>query len=177
MSIKKMRTVLVASALLLGPVAFADGDSSSDARDGFVETLKETDGLIIKVPINEKGEELVSEAETAMHRGGGLTSESDYATSFTAGEPIEVDAAVTETDVASDSATSGWYYGGSHYSAYRHCRTPGYYSINYYNTYYPSYYSYGNYYRYSRPSYRTYYGSHNPYGYYGHRYYYYGRRW
>ncbi len=85
MSIKKMHNALVASVLLLSPVAFADGDSSSDARDGFVATLKETDGLIINVPINEKGEELVSEAKTIMHRGGGLTPVSDYATAFTAG--------------------------------------------------------------------------------------------
>jgi hypothetical protein len=177
MSIKKMHKALVASVLLLSPVAFADGDSSSDARDGFVATLKETDGLIINVPINEKGEELVSEAKTIMHRGGGLTPVSDYATAFTAGESVDVNAAVTETDIASDSATSGWYYGRANYSAYRHYSGPGYYSRNYYNTYYPSYYSYGNYYGYSRPSCRTYYGTYSPYGYYGQRYYYYGRRW
>lgn len=67
MSIRKIRTLVVASALLLGPVAIADGDSSSDAQDGFVNTLKETSGLIVKVPINEKGEELVSEAKTVLH--------------------------------------------------------------------------------------------------------------
>jgi len=176
MSITKMRTVLVASALLLGPVAVADGDSSSDAQDGFVNTLKETDGLIIKVPINEKGEELVSEAQTALHSGGALTPESDYATAFSSGETVDVNAAVTATDVASDSATSGWYYGRTHYSTYNHYRTPGYYSTNFYRTYYPSYYSYGTYYQYSRPTWRTYYGHRSPIGF-GHRYYYYGRRW
>jgi len=177
MSIKKVRNALFASALVLGPPAFADGDSSSDARDGFVETLKETDGLIIKVPINEKGEELVSAAETIIHRGGDLTSESDYATAFASGEPVDIDAAVTELDVASDSATSGWYYGRAHYNNYRYYQTPGYYSTNFYRTYYPSYYSYGTYYRYARPTYRTYYGNRSIYGNYGHRYYYYGRRW
>jgi hypothetical protein len=177
MSIKKMRTLVVASALLLGPVAIADGDSSSDAQDGFVNTLKETSGLIVKVPINEKGEELVSEAKTVLHRGTGLNSESDYATAFTGGDIVDINAAVTETGIAADSATSGWYYGRAHYGTYNHYRTPGYYSNNYYRTYTPSYYSYGSYYPYGRPSWRTYYGSHSPCGYYGHRYYYYGRGW
>ena len=177
MTIKIIRNVLIASAFLAGPVALADGDSSSDAGDGFVNTLKETDGLIVRVPINEKGEELVSGAETAMHRGGRLNSGSDYATAFNSGEIVDVDAAVTETDVTSDSATSGWYYGPRHYGAYRYYGIPGYYSTNYYSTYYPSYYNYGSYYPYMHPTWRTYYGSRSPYGYYGHRYYYYGRRW
>jgi hypothetical protein len=172
-----LSSILLTTGLMLSPVAFADGDSSSDVQHGFITTLQASEGLIIKVPINEAGEELVSEAETRITTEA-VGSESDYATAFDSGTAVNLDEAVTEFDVAADSATYGWYYGRSHYRDYSHYRTPGYWSSSYYRSYYPSYYSYGSYYPYYRPTFRTYYGSYgHHYRHYGHRYYHYGRRW
>ena len=173
----KIRGVLLASLLMMSPLAFAD-DSSSDARDGFLNTLQSSEGLLVRVPVNEAGEELVSEAETRVYSGDAITSASDYAAAFDSASAVSTDAVVTEFDLRSDSSTSGWYYGDSHYRTYSRCRTPGYWSHGYYRSYYPSYYSYGRYYPYYRPSWRTYTHHRYPgYGYYGHRYYHYGRRW
>lgn len=173
----KIQGLLLSSLLMTSPMAFAD-DSSSDARDGFLNVLQSSEGLIVKVPVNEAGEELVSEAETRIYKGDALTSTSDYATAFETGTTVSTDAVVTERDLAADSSTSGWYYGSPQYSSYSYYRTPGYWSRDYYRSYYPSYYSYGSYYPYYQPSWRTYTGHRYPqYGHYGHRYYHYGRRW
>lgn len=173
----RIRGVLLASLLMTSPAAFAD-DSSSDVRDGFLNTLQSSEGLLIRVPVNEAGEELVSAAETRVYEGDAITSTSDYAATFEAANPVSTTGIVTDTDLTADSSTSGWYYGGSHYSNYSHYRMPGYWSTNYYRSYYPSYYSYGRYYSYCQPSWRTYTSYRSPhFGYYGHRYYHYSRNW
>lgn len=173
----KARGILLAFAMALAPQAFASDDSSSDARNGFIGTLQHSEGLMVKVPVNEAGEELVSEAETRIHSGEAIGSESDFAEAFDAAAMAEVDQTVTDAQIANDSSTSGWYYSPRSYSYYRYYSTPGYWSRGYYSSYYPSYYDSGRYYSYSRPYFRTYYRptSYSPY--YGYRYYYYGRYW
>lgn len=174
----KAQGTFLAIALLLAPPAFADGDSSSDARNGFISTLQQSEGLMVKVPVNQAGEELVSEAETRIYTGEAIVSESDFAKAFDRSTAVDSTEIVTEDQVANDSSTAGWYYGPRHYSHYRYYGTPGYWSRGYYTGYYPSYYYYGSYYPYSSPYWRTYYGpGYGYYPYYGYRYYYYGRYW
>jgi hypothetical protein len=171
-----LRGLLLATALVAHP-AFADGDSSSDAADGFVQSLSETEGLIVQVPVNAAGEELVAEAVTRIAKTP-LTSTSDFATAFNASATVDTDRAVSDLDVSSDSSTSGWYYGGSTYSRHTYYRTTRTWCSDYYRTYRPTYYSRGYSYSYRQPVYRTYVGHRSHYGqYYGTRYYYYGRGW
>jgi hypothetical protein len=175
-----IRGILLASMLMTSPAAFAD-DSSSDARDGFLGTLQSSEGLLIRVPVNASGEELVSAAETRVYSGDAITSTSDYAAAFESAAEDSAVGVVTATDLQADSSTSGWYYGDSHYRSYSHYSMPGRWSQGYYRSYTPSYYSYGGYYPYYQPSWRTYtsyrYPQYGHYGHHGQRFYHYGRRW
>ena len=168
----KLSSILIANALVFAPVAFADGDSSSDAAAGFVQTLDASEGLMVLVPVNDKGEELVSAAETRIVKEG-FSIDGDFQTAFTESEVVNTDAGVTDVDVNADSATSGWYYGSS-YRNHRYYRTNNVWCPTYYNSYSPSYYYQGYRYSYQRPVYRSYPGRGQ---YYGYRYYYYGRGW
>lgn len=170
-----LKGLLLATALIAHP-AFADGDSSSDAADGFVQSLSETEGLIIQVPVNAAGEELVAEAQSRLTKSS-LNTTSDFATAFDAAAPVDTDTAVSDTDVTADSSTSGWYYSGSSYSRHAYYRSSRTWCPDYYRTYRPTYYSRGYSYSYHRPVYRTYIGHRSHSGYYGVRYYYYGRGW
>jgi hypothetical protein len=170
----KLNSLLIVNALVFAPAAFADGDSSSDAAAGFVQNLDASEGLMVVVPINDKDEELVSAAETRIVKEG-FSIEGDFATAFNAAEPVDTDAAVTDVDVNSDSATSGWYYGNTTYRNHRYYRSTNVWCPTYYyRTYTPSYYHRGYRYSYHRPVYRTYPGRGQHHGY---RYYYYGRGW
>lgn len=178
MKLRSTLTLIAVTALLVVPRAYAEPDASSDAPNGFVQSLESSAGLIIKVPINEKGEELVSKAESRLHTGAPVKSNSDFRSAFEKGTSIDHSATVTEQDIARDSATNGWYYNPSSYRYYGYYNRPGYWSSNYYsNYYYPNYYYGRRYYSYTQPYWRTYYNrySYNPY--YGYRYYYYGRYW
>lgn len=147
-----------------GSVAMADDDSSSDATGGFAHQVAESQGVIIQVPIDAQGDELTDEAVLRLHAGQDLSTSGDFSAAFDAGQST-VDQ--PQIDPSSDSSTSG--YGWNSY------RGRGWQnSYYYYNSYRPTYYSYGNYWNYSTPYYRNYYNVGN---YYGYRYYYYGRCW
>lgn len=174
----KIRGLLLATTMLIAPGAFADGDSSSDAGAAF-QAVSSSEGMIVMVPINAAGDELVAEAETRLVTEA-VNSATDFATSFEAATTVNTDIAVTDFDVNGDSATSGWYYGGDSYRSYQHCRTSNQYYPNYYHNYTPSYYHHGNQYNYYRPVHQTYYGHHYPQhhgNHYGYRYYHYQRSW
>ena len=91
----KLSSFLIASAIVFAPAAFADGDSSSDAAAGFVQTLDASEGLMVLVPVNDKDEELVSAAETRIVREG-FSIDSDFETAFSESLPVDTDAAVTD---------------------------------------------------------------------------------
>ena len=168
----KLSSLLIANALVFAPAAFADGDSSSDAGAGFVQALDASEGLMVLVPVNDKGEELVSAAETRLIKKG-FSIDGDFATSFVQSELVNTDAGVTDVDVNADSATTGWYYGSS-YRNHQYYRTTNVWCPTYYQSYTPNYYHQGYRYSYQRPVYRNYPGHGQ---YHGYRYYYYSRGW
>jgi hypothetical protein len=168
----KLSLILIANALVFTPAAFAEGDSSSDAAAGFIQTLDASEGLMVLVPVNDQGDELVSAAETRIVKEG-FSLSGDFATSFNEAEDVNTDAGLSDLDVNADSATSGWYYGNS-YGNHRYNRTNNVWCTNYYNSYSPSYYYRGYRYGYQHPVYRSFPGRD---GYHNYRYYYYQRAW
>ena len=144
------------SVLLLwsGMVLGQTRDSSADANEGFVKKVEASKGVVIRVPVNEQGEENTQKAELRVHvNGTSVQSSSDvlnaWAQSADASKQQEVKA-----DETVDSSTCGWW--GYRYNTWAR--------PYYYTTYRPTYYYYGSYYPYT---YRYNYTS------YGYRYYYY----
>lgn len=157
----KFRAIaLIAGALTFGAShAWADDDSSAIAGEGFVHQVQQSTGAILRVQINQQGEELVSSAETRVVNSA-PTSTASLPAAFAAAPSTSDQPVVTgDSSTSADSSTWGWYY-GSYYGSY--------YYPSYYYSYYPSYYYYGSYYPYYYSSY---------YSYYPYRYYYYGRYW
>lgn len=153
-------------AAVLGgsPLLAYDGDSSADARGGFTRQAEQSNGVIIRVPINEKNEELTSAAEMRVYSGEAPTSVDTMVAAFQGSTPLTEAPTVTQQDINRDSSTWGW-----NRWSYRGWGTPYYY---YY--YRPFYYSGFSYYRYTTPYYYNWYSG---YPYYGYRYYYYNRWW
>lgn len=143
--------------------AMADDDSSSDVPAGYLHKVEAATAVIIKVPVNARGEELTSAAEMRLYSGANLQSGSNPIAAFEASESVASLPTVTADDINRDSSTWGW-------CGYNNYGYGGWYN-NYYYSYQPYYYNYGNYYNYSYGyAYNNYY---NAYPYYGYRYYYY----
>jgi hypothetical protein len=161
-------------ATLAAP-AFAQGDSSADADAGFHNQVAASTAVILRVPINAKGEELSDKAEMRLYNGAPVSTSGDFATAFEtstslAGQPV------LTTGADGDSSTSygyGWSGYGNGYG--------GWCSQYYYSSYTPSYTYGSSSWGYSRPYYNDYYGyGYNRPGCYGYndwRYYYYPRHW
>lgn len=164
---------LAMSILLVGfPISnvFAeDGDSSSDLAAGFAAQVQQSHGVIVKVQVNEQGQEFTDTAELRV-----VTTQEQPTTGEQAQQIFQQNA-VQAPRVAVDSATGGdsstwgrrWAYTGWNSWGYYGWQPAGYY-YNYYTPTWTYGYSYYNYYR---PAY-----SYNPY-YNGYRYYYYPRYW
>lgn len=134
-------------------------DSSSDAASSFISDVKNANGLVLRVPINENGEENISKASIRIDlRSTDSGQQSDLRDLWTESKPVD-DSTKLDADTPVDSSTWGWYgWGGQ-----------GWARPYYYRSYSPSAYYYGRSYTYSPSYYQSYYG-----GSYGYRYYYYG---
>lgn len=162
----KIKLAMLGSALgcclTFAVPALADGptDTSSDVAQGFLADVQATKAVVIRVPINEQGEENTSAAMMRMYQGDtDLSQGQEIVDAFTSGK--SVDSQPTFSDTPTDSSTWGWY----GYRGY------GWRSPYYYYGYRPYAYYGGYSYRYYTPSYYSYYGSYYPYS--GYRYYYY----
>lgn len=170
----KGSALLVAGLVCLGTAASAsasvtgDGEetveASSQAEGGFDAVVKESSAVVLRVPINAKGEENTSAAEIRLINGSPSMSEQALVGAFDSAESM-ADVPVVDSEETVDVSTCGWnsYYG---YGGWQ----PSYY----YSSYQPTYYSYGSYYNYSYSQSYSYYG-YNSYGYAGYRYYQYNR--
>jgi hypothetical protein len=146
-----------------GSAAFADGDDTS--ADGFAAIVEDSQAAVLRVPINEKGEELADKAELRVYAGEPESDSTKLPAVFESSVDVAGQPVLDRSDIDRDSSTSGWY----------GWRGNGWYGSYYYYGYRPYYYNYGSYYNYGyNPYYYNYYG-YNPYGYYGYRYYYYPR--
>lgn len=160
---KMVKGLVMAMALVAAP-AFAGDDSSSDAAGGFGASVDGADGVIVKVPINAQGEELVDAAEIALHDGSDVSTSGDFQSAFAQGVAATNAASVSDADISRDSSTSGWYGRGGHRGGWER---------NYYYNYQPTYYYRSVYISFTVYSYRDYYYPSS--GYYGYRYYYHRR--
>ena len=167
-TMQRLKLALALGAgLMLGSASAAlaaGGDSDADAGAGFVKQVEQSTALMIRVPINEKGQENTDAAELRLHNGASVSTSSNLVAAFEAGVPASTEQSVSAADVSKDSSTHGWY-------GWRGC---GWQQQNYYYYYQPTYYSCGSYYTYYQPIYYNYYTQPN---YCGYRYYYYQRHW
>jgi hypothetical protein len=146
-------------------------DSSADAANHFLRDVQSSRGVILRVPINERGEEYAPEATMRIVPDStDSVTATDLLTTWENSKPLD-ESLQLSADSPTDSSTWGWYgwRGGS-----------SWYRPYYYSSYSPSAYYYGSRYSYS-PYYHSSYYSGRYYGgsyyggsgYYGHRYYYY----
>lgn len=165
---------LIASSALIGSLCFGavplfgDGDSSSDAP-GWAQRVQASQGVVVRVPVNDRGEELtsaatarLSDSTSSQTAGAGIKAAYENGTDLSnAGRLSD-----TSTNTSRDSSTWGWYSWNYDY---------GWRNNYYYDSYRP-YYTYGgNYWYYGNPySYSYYYPSDY---YWGYNYYYYPRYW
>lgn len=155
---------LLLSAMVVTPLSYADGpsDSSSDASRGFLSDVQASKALVLRVPINERGEENTSMASMRLYQGDeDLSQGADIVTAWDESKSID-DQPTVSGDAPTDGSTWGWY-------GYR---GRGWARPYYYSGYTPYAYYYGSSYYYRTPSYYSYYSPY--YGSYGYRYYYYG---
>jgi len=158
--------LFIAASLGFGvsSVSIADdeiNDSSADAIRGFTDKVEASKGFILRVPINEDGEEYNDGATARLHVDGtDVADPDDIAAAWEESMDINNQPQLDD-DELSDSSTWGWW----------GWRGRGWSRPYYYYSYRPSYNYYGYRYTYSTPVYYTTY-NYNPY-YYGYRYYYY----
>lgn len=170
--LKQLSLAAALGLTLVAVPAFAGDDSSADAGDGFVSHVESSEGVMIKVPINERGEELTDRAEMRVTDASvGTSTSADFATAWNRG----VDAS-SQPQIDPNADTSTDHRGGGSarpdygWSQWGQC---GGYQYNYYYSYQPTYYYYQYTYRYNTPVYYNYY--HVDPTCYGYRYYYYRR--
>jgi hypothetical protein len=160
-------------ALLPALPSLAQSDTSASAPEGFRDAVLASQGVVLRVPINERGEENTAASEMRLSSVA-VADGSAIESAFAAAQPIGAEAVIAGGE-SSDSSTCGWYswngsYGNSWASPYYYSSyTPSY---TYYDTTYSYSYSYSYTTRYSSytPSYRYYYYPRSSYGYGGNYY-------
>jgi hypothetical protein len=155
-------TLLTTAMLFMGsmPPAIAD-DSNADAPGGFADQMNRTRGVVLRVPINARGEENTDSAEIRFfQRNEPVTKATNPGHLWNSATRVKETPEVMGTNIpaGSDSSTFGWFVWHNFGWMYPY----------YYYRYYPTYYYYGNYWYYN------YYWNWNWYGY---RYYYYNYWW
>lgn len=173
MKISTMMKAVVLS-LVLGTPAFANSDSSAVDANAMATVVKSSKGVMIRVPVNEQGQELAAGSEMRVVNDAATSSDtakSVWDNGLDASKGPRVD-----SSTSADSSTHGWRrWGWNNWVGYNW----GWYAPYYYTTYYPTYY-YGDYvYNYGVPTYYNYYAPGYYYSYpaWGYRYYYYPRGW
>jgi len=156
--------IACSSFLMLGLAASANADdSNADAPIGFAAAASGAQGVILRVPVNERGEENTDAAEIRfLHESMSGLSEAAVATAWDRAITAEADDTLLgrsgpQVDPRADSSTWGWNW----------WRWNGWVRPYYYATYWPTFY-YNGWYRYNYYSYWNW-------GYY--RYYYYNWYW
>jgi hypothetical protein len=138
------------------------GDSNADART-FSQTVNASPGIIIRVPINARGEEDTSSSEMRMvPTTAAPTSGDSVPTAWDAATDVSAVPQIGGGDSNTDSSTWGWHRwrgGGWHQPWYYNTYQPRYYwnTYNWYystpNYYYSDWYSNCRYYYYPRTTY------------------------
>ena len=171
---KALLGVVLSLGLPFASAALAAPDSNADADGGFHKTVAHSSAVMIKVPIDQHGDENTNAAEMRLITNGSKAQPADFASAWAAGTDVSKQPVVTkpgaagDTSTATDSSTWGSWGWGNWYGWG--------WSYDFYYTYQPFYYYYPAYYYYSTPFYYSYYGGYGS-PYWGYRYYYYPACW
>ncbi len=103
------------------------GDSSADVAGGFDKVIEKSQGVMIRVPINEKGEENTNASELRVYMGSQkVTSSAELEQAWDNSEQHDQIPELSSVDTTKDSSTFGWWrwhgYGWNYpywYSSYR----------------------------------------------------------
>lgn len=148
---------------------------SAEDSSAMVTAVRASKAAMIRVPIDNQGRELLSEARLRLV--GESVNPSDVAALrdvWSKGFDVS-DSHVADSSTSGDSSTRGFYWGWNAW----HWANYGWYTPYYYTGYWPTYYYNGYTYGYGSPYYYHYYDPYN-YGAYpawGYRYYYYPSAW
>lgn len=155
----------------LGSPVFADRDSNAMSPEAVTTAVRTSDGVMIRVPVDEQGRELAIAAEMRVVDSS-ASSPSDLPSVWTSGTDM-TNVPQVDSSTDSDSSTNwGWGTWHPHLSHW--------YPAYYYNSYVPAYYYGGYAYNYGNPVYGNYYAPFvygSTYPAWGYRYYYYPRFW
>lgn len=158
----------------IGASVGLSADSSQDAR-AMTAVVQSSKAAMIRVPVDQAGRELVSEAQLrVVNEEVSKTELQRLQEVWNKGVDVS-QAPVADSSTANDSSSRGFFWG---WNAWRWSNV-GWYSPYYYYGYWPTYYYDGYTYGYGSPYYYHYY---NPYYYgvypaWGYRYYYYPASW
>lgn len=164
----KLATMVFALALS-GPV-MADHDSSAISPEAVTSAVRASDGVMIRVPVDDQGRELAGASELRAIDTN-ASAPSDLPSVWNAGTDMTN---VPQVDSSTD-ADSSTFWGWHSWRPYVNNWYPAYY----YNSFVPAYYYGGYAYNYGYPVYGNYYAPFVYGGYpaWGYRYYYYPRFW
>lgn len=173
----KIRNVLWVGIIAASLSSLGLASDVIDQRDSSAVTsaVKASKGAMIRVPINDAGQELLSGAELRLLSE---TMSKDEASNMPQAWEAGVDVTkspMADSSTSADVSTHGHFWG---WNAWRWSNV-GWYTPYYYAGYWPSYYYGGYTYSYGSPYYYNYYYpsyfDNNPY--WGYRYYYYPASW
>ncbi len=138
-TLKILSVAFLACAATSPPPVLANGDTSADVSGGFADVLNRTHAVVLRVPINDKGEENTNAAEIRFdHSNEAVTRATNPETVWSRAVNPGRAAEVLGTNApAGDSSTWGWYNWYNIGWAY-----PYYYSYYYPTFYWNSYYYY-----------------------------------
>lgn len=182
---KKMNSMLLAASMaVFGTAALADGDSNADVGQAFAAQLEQSEGVIVRVPVNAQGQEDSTSAEMrVLTSGQNVASPEAAATAFDQGLDASTGSVLNFDSDSSTSHSSRDSYGWNSWNSGNNGYSGNNYSNSYYyNSYQPTYHCGSSYsYNYSRPVYYNYtprvYSSYGYWEYHPYNYYHYSRRW
>ena len=105
-------STLLASTMALGSDSSADGN--------FYNALEYSDGLLLRVELNEDGEENTNSVEMRLFSGGEIQSEADLDDAWAQSYEVDPSEEITEEEAEEDSSTWGWFHWGKHHHAKKH---------------------------------------------------------
>ena len=164
----KLATMVFALALS-GPV-MADPDSNAMSPEAATAAVRASDGVMIRVPVDDQGRELAVASELRVIDTN-AAAPSDLPSVWDSGTDMSRVPQVDSSTDADSSTFWGWHSWRSNVN--------NWYPAYYYNSYVPAYYYGGYAYNYGYPVYGNYYAPFVYGGYpaWGYRYYYYPRFW
>jgi hypothetical protein len=158
MKITKVLISLVFASSVASTAVVAAGDSSAMDSSAIAAIVEKSSGVVIRVPVNAEGRELIVGAEMRVVEGVNAPTAGSLVSAWSTGADM-TKAPQMDSSTDSDSSTSlfGWNHWYNNNWGWNH----GYYN-SYYSSYQPVYNNYGYSYSYGSP---VYYNVYQPFNY------------